>query len=63
MAKKKQREVLIVASKVKEYIRSKGLQSSGETVPALSEKIYSMIDDATDRTKENRRSTVRPCDL
>ena len=65
VAKKKaaKREVLVVASKIKDYIKSKGLQSSGEVVPALSERIYSMIDDATSRTKENRRSTVRPHDL
>lgn len=72
MAKKKaaskkkattKREVLVVASKVKDYIKSKGLQSSGEVVPALSEKIYAMIDDAAGRTKENKRSTVRPHDL
>lgn len=61
--KAKQREVLVVASKVKEYIKSKGLQSSGDVVPMLSEKIYSMIDEAADRTKENKRSTVRPHDL
>jgi len=70
MAKKKTakkpaaaREVLVVASKVKEYIKSKGLQSSGEVVPALSDKIYAMIDEAAGRTQENRRSTVRPHDL
>ena len=57
------REVLVVASKVKDYIKSKGLQSSGEVVPALSERIYQMIDDATGRTKENKRSTVRPHDI
>jgi hypothetical protein len=72
MAKKKaaskkkttaKRDVLVVASKIKDYIKSKGLQSSGEVVPALSEKIYAMIDEATGRTKENKRSTVRPHDL
>jgi len=62
-AAKKQREVLVVASKVKEYIKSKGLQSSGEVVPALSAKIYEMIDEAASRTKENKRATVRPHDL
>jgi hypothetical protein len=60
---KKPKEILVVASKIKEYIKSKGLQSSGEVVPALSQKIYDMIDDATSRTKENKRSTVRPHDL
>ena len=57
------REVLVVASKVKDYIKSKGLQSSGEVVPALSERIYDMIDAATSRTAENKRATVRPHDL
>lgn len=61
--KKKKREVLIVASKVKDYIKSKGLQSSGEVVPALSEKIYEMIDEAAERTKDNKRATMRPHDL
>jgi hypothetical protein len=61
--KKKKREVLIVASKVKDYIKSKGLQSSGEVVPALSEKIYEMIDEAAERTKDNKRATMRPYDL
>jgi hypothetical protein len=61
--KKKQRDVLIVASKVKDYIKSKGLQSSGEVVPALSEKIYELIDEAAERTKDNKRATMRPHDL
>lgn len=65
VAKKKaaKREVLVVASKVKDYIKAQGLQSSGEVVPALSDKIYAMIDEAASRTKENKRSTVRPHDL
>ncbi|MCA9669109.1 MAG: hypothetical protein KC503_26115 [Myxococcales bacterium] len=57
------REVLVVASKVKEYIKSKGLQSSGDVVPALSEKIYAMLDSAAGRTQSNNRATVRPHDL
>lgn len=57
------REVLVVASKVKEYIKGSGLQSSGEVVPALSEKIYELLDLAMERTKTNGRATVRPHDL
>jgi len=61
--KKANREVLVVASKVKDYIKAQGLQSSAEVVPMLSEKIYSMLDEASERTKGNHRATVRPHDL
>ena len=57
------REVLVVASKVKEYIKGLGLQSSADVVPALSDKIYALLDDAAERTKNNGRATVRPYDL
>lgn len=57
------REVLIVASKVKDYIKSKDLQSSGEVIPALSERIYALLDEAATRTQNNGRATVRPHDL
>ncbi len=60
---KKDREVLVVTSKVKDYIKSLGLQSSGEVVPALSDKIYDMLDSSAERTKNNNRATVRPHDL
>ncbi len=59
----KSREVLVVVSKVKEYIKSKGCMTSSETLPALSEKVYALLDDATARTKGNKRSTVKPQDL
>lgn len=61
--KKKTRDVLVVASKVKEYIKSLGLQSSAEVIPSLSDKIYAMLDEAAARTKGNKRATVRPYDL
>jgi len=60
---KKDREVLVVTSKVKDYIKSLGLQSSGEVVPALSDKIYAILDESAERTKNNNRATVRPHDL
>lgn len=59
----KSRDVLVVASKVKDYIKGSGLQSSGEVIPALSEKIYELLDGAMERTKTNGRATVRPHDL
>jgi hypothetical protein len=61
MAKK--RESLVVASKVKAYIRSKKMMSSSDSLEAINNKVYCMLDAATERTKANRRSTVRAHDL
>ncbi len=64
-AKKKasKKEVLIVASKTKAYIKSKGMMTSSDAIGALSDAIYTLIDAAIVRTKANRRSTVKPQDL
>ena len=61
MAKK--RDSLIVASKVKAYIKSKKMMTSSESLEAISDKVYSMLDAAIIRTKANRRSTVKAQDL
>ncbi len=64
MAKKPQkREPLIVASKMKAYIRGQGMMSSSEAVEAISEHVYKILDAAIARAKANRRSTVRAQDL
>ncbi|MBN2266760.1 MAG: hypothetical protein JW725_00265 [Candidatus Babeliaceae bacterium] len=62
MAKQK-REPLVVASKVKNYIKSKKMMTSSDALEALSDKIYDMLDVAITRTKANKRSTVKPQDL
>ena len=56
-------EPLVVASKVKAYIKSKGMMTSSEVIGALSSKVYGMLDAAMARTESNRRSTVKPSDL
>lgn len=61
MAKKK--ESLIVASKVKAYIKSKKMMTASDSLEALSEKVYGILDAAVVRTKANRRSTVKAQDL
>ena len=61
MAKKK--DSLVVGSKVKAFIKSKGFKTAGDTLEAVSDKVYCMLDKAVCRTKENKRATVRPCDL
>jgi len=61
MAKKK--ESLIVASKVRAYIKSKKMMTSTDALGAISDRVYCMLDKAIERTKANRRSTIKPQDL
>ena len=70
MAKKKAKkkaagtkDVLVVASKVKAYIKSKGLMTSADAIGALNEEVYALLNAAGKRTKANRRSTIKPQDL
>ena len=69
MAKKKAakksaaKEVLVVASKVKAYVKKKGCMTSADAVAALNEKVYALLDEAIKRTKANKRATLRPQDL
>jgi histone H3/H4 len=56
-------DVLIVGSKVKDYIKNKGLNSSGDLIDALSKKVEKLLDEAAERTKANGRKTMRPEDL
>ena len=60
---KKQKEMLVVASKVKAYIKSKKMMTSSDSLGALNDKIHALLDDAIARTKANRRSTVKAQDL
>lgn len=61
MAKK--RESLVVASKVKAYIKSKKMMTSSEALGAINDRVYCMLDVAAERTKANRRSTLKAHDL
>ena len=59
----KKREVLVVASKIKAYNKSKKMMTSSDAIAALSDKVYAILDAAVVRTKANRRSTIKPQDL
>jgi hypothetical protein len=61
MAKK--RESLVVASKVRAYIKSKKMMTSSDALEAVSDRVYGMLDAAATRAKANRRSTVKVQDL
>jgi hypothetical protein len=59
----KQKESLVVASKVKAYVKSKKMMTSSEALGAISDAVYGMLDAAVDRARANRRSTVKAQDL
>jgi hypothetical protein len=59
----KQRESLVVASKIKAYIKSKRMMTSSESLVTISDAVYRMLDAAIERAKANRRSTVKAQDL
>ena len=61
--KASKKEVLVVASKVKAYIKSKKMMTSSDAISALSDQVYALLDDGIARTKANKRSTVKPQDL
>jgi len=65
MAKKSAQEALFVKSKVREYIKGKGCNTSGDLIdgPALNDSIMSVLDNAIRRAKANGRKTVQEKDL
>lgn len=56
-------EVLVINSKVKAYIASKGMRSSGELAEALSDELRKIIDRAMERAKEHNKQTVGARDI
>ena len=60
---KKSREVLVVGSKVKDVVKSAGLQSSGELIQAVSDRVHELVSAAISRASGNGRKTVRAYDL
>ncbi len=59
----KEKDSLVVASKIRAYIRGKKMMTSSEAIGAINDKVYAMLDAASERTKANRRSTLKPQDL
>ena len=58
-------EALFVKSKVRDYIKGKGCNTSGDLIdgPALNEAITYILDKAIGRAKANGRKTVQEKDL
>lgn len=55
-------ETLVVQSKVKDFIKKKGCQTSATFIDALSTKVEKLCNEAIDRAKANNRSTVKDRD-
>jgi len=49
---------LIVQSKVRAYIKKKGLNTGGDALDALDKAMTNLIDDAVGRAKANDRKTL-----
>ena len=61
---KETQEVLIVATKLKHYIRDKsGMNTSGAVIQVLSEKIRQLCDLAMENAKKEGRKTVMDRDF
>lgn len=57
-------EVLVVASKVKAYIKEKGeMKTSASVLSALSDRIRRMCDEAIDNANSDGRKTVLDRDI
>ena len=56
-------EVLVVASKVKAYIKQKGCNTSAESIDELSKRVQTILDMAINRTSANGRKTVKAQDI
>ncbi|UCG33499.1 MAG: hypothetical protein JSU68_02475 [Phycisphaerales bacterium] len=61
--KGRSRDTLIVASKVKAYIKTKKMNTSAEAINMLSDQVYMMIDNATNRSRANGRKTIKGQDI
>lgn len=57
------KEMVLVGSKVKNYIKEKGMMSSSDMLDALNDRVHEMLDRAADRAQENNRKTVQAKDV
>ena len=57
------KETLVVVSKIKEYVKTKGMQTSETAVDALSDSVRELLDKAVERAKDNGRQTVKDRDI
>lgn len=58
-----EKEMLVVGSKVKNYIKAKGLMSSSDMLDAINCAVQCMLDRAAKRAEANGRKTVQAKDV
>ena len=54
---------MLVQSKTREYIKSKGLNTGGDALEALEKALTELIDKAIERAKANNRKTLMGKDI
>jgi histone H3/H4 len=62
-SKSSKKEVVIVASKMKDAIRNADCNVAGDAIEHLNEIVHHIITQATKRAKDNGRKTVRGYDF
>lgn len=58
-----EKESLLVASKTRSYIKEQGCMVSQDALEELNRQVYRLLDEAIRRTRENKRTTLRPHDF
>lgn len=61
--KSKNKEMLLVGSKTKEALKGKKYNVSSDTLDALNEYVYWLVDQAQKKCEANGRKTIRPYDI
>ncbi len=56
-------DMMIVRSKIGDYVKSKNMQMGSDTYNALNASVQCMIDEAVKRCSDNGRKTLKPHDL
>ncbi len=63
MAKKKEKDMLVVGSKTKEALKAYDVNVAGDALEGLNAIVYWYVEQAAKRAKENGRKTVRSHDF
>ncbi len=62
-AKKSTKEMLLVGSKTKSALKSKGVNVAGDALDSMNAVVYWYLDQAAARARANGRKTVRGHDF
>ena len=58
------KEILVIASKVKQYIRSRSdMNTSANVMAVLSDRIRALCDEAIENARRDKRKTVKDRDI